>query len=678
MAGSGFISIVSTERKNVGCRERGSVLVLALLFIFVIITVVALAIDAVVALNAKSQYERTALDASLAALETYVSTSGATNVKYDAARDRATAIVNQNVAGVSLASMFIASPTHSLRKWGDPVGTTNGYVRTGRWHFSYNGVYAGCGVGNAFIPCFEPDAAGPNAVQVQMALSGGNGSLGYRFAKFTRAGFGIGQNTQGIGAGAIASLVPRSMVFAVDLSNSSISQTHVGTIKPYVIPVLTTSSCASDTNAISTKMFTSAANFKSFFEALPADRTVAADTSVTNFYQSDYASSCIEVSGSTSDCNGAKFYQDTYAARGAEPFNSIMGGMSTAFSRLAARGTAADGVAIIGFDSETVLNCRTTWSTTNSRTEFVPPIFGATEFQKIYDAVTTNGADRRRMMFFPRYLRTPSANSNVKTSIPMALMRAKDVFNTLPSGDISTKELIVFSDGESNCVISPLTPFCGSAPADIQNSVNQVLTEFDQPTDSFIANRIAFNMFIFAKTSSSPSIAVSAPHDVIYAAGGSNGCASHNEMVNGNMPLASFEAATGDSVVSQPVTRNFYVNKLELAVRQSGGLWVPIRPKCDSTGTTDYSSLLQTACNVGNPTAGTAINLYLQLGCTGTCTAGDGCTYVGTDPEICKYVDNQGRLMCDPKNRSYLDQIRAGIEKITEINPFLPVKSGQA
>lgn len=650
--------------------ERGAVLVLSLLFIFVIITVVALAIDAVLALNAKSQYERTAVDASLGALESYVNNTGTATAKYAAARDRATAIVNNNIAGVSLARMFIDTPTHTLRTYPDPVGTTNGYVRIGRWHFSQPSTYTGCGTGSAFVPCFEPDASGPNAIQVQMELAGGSGSLGYRFAKFTRGSFGIGQDTQAIGAGAIASLVPRSLIFMVDLSNSSISQTHIGTFRPYMVAVKTTEDCSSDTAPVVSKMVEISGSFQTSMGGLLATSpTRNTDTSVTNFYFDDYNSSCITVSSSTSDCNGAKFYQDKFAARGVEPFNSILGGMATAFLRLAARGTGADGVAMIGFDSGDILNCRTSYNTVNARTEFVPPILGTsptTEFQKLLNAVSTDGADRRRMMFFPRAISTPGGTANVKTSFPLALDRAQGVLSTLATGDISTKELIIFSDGETNCV--------GSTCGNIQASVDAVLAEFDQPTDPFIADRVALNLFIFAKTGG----VASAPHEVIYAAGGGNGCASSNQQVMANLPLANFEAATGDYTTSNPVNRNFYINKLELAVRRSGGLWVPIRPKCDPLGTTDYTSNLTTACNAGSPALGTVVNLYSQLGCTGTCTAGDGCTYVTTDPEICRYVDNQGRLMCDPKNRTFLQQIQKGIEKITEINPFLPVKAGQA
>lgn len=697
--------------------ERGITLILAAIALFSIFAVLTLCFDALFMYNVREQYDGAATQAALAAMEAIQNSTKTTyKEKLEDGRDRATAVLTAAIGTHGISSSRVTSGAHTLTyPWETPSGE-NGNIWHGIWHFTEPATASPCGTGANFKPCFEKltdSTLYGNAIQIEAHLAGGS----LVRSMFARVGL-MNTLTMGVGTVKGASLVPRLELFIPDVSMSSVTFSHLQStpIGIDAYPLAATGSCAVAVDSSQVMSGGTQALFAQMQSTRPTRPGSENNASFADkFYMSDYG--CAPVASGNADCDSYKFYIDKFSFRTPQPLGAILTGVNTSLTRMRQRGTLSDLVGLIGFDSGPLLACRASQHTLG--TIGLLSVKNDADYDSLMAATNlANAADssaRANRMLYPRYKQTNGYP--VKTDMVLALRKAHSIVTSeIPESASRSMRIdfAVFSDGDTNCYetskigscpaadVSGNDPISGSIarccktltadadgnPLEIKYSVDEILAEFDCSADTLpsgdplhpactpdelLKRKVALHMVLFGNS----------VHELVYSKGDGKGCLNSDEANAAALPITN---STG-GVTTVPVKRTWYTNRLWEAVDKSGGLWWPVRPPCSSStdpagAGTDYHAALASACNAvsdglgGNP-GNQVVNLYGSvavgsLHCSGSCTAA-GCTYVAGDPEICRYIDGNGRLMCDLGNRDQTAQVAAFIDELTKINPFVPV-----
>ncbi len=727
--------------------ERGSIFVLAIFLITCILAVLALFIDGGIGYIGRQQYDGAATQAALGALETYVNSDNPAldgdppalnEYKLNLARTRAEELFAAAVGTNSMSRSMVSSGAHVLKFPWEPSGGENGIIRHGVWHFAEPtgaGAYTGCGTGASFKPCFQPldDKALPgNALRIESRLAGGS-VLKTFFAKT-----GLVQIPEtSVATQKGAALIPRMLFFLPDVSLSSVQYSHLSKSHNhggpdysgyYAFPLKTGEDCSGglDPAKVVPGLQAVFAELDTNHKNRPGGENSPAFAD--RFYKSDYE--CIEVDSGFADCDYARFYVDTFTHRLPQPLTSILAGMHTSLEKLRLRGTLSDRVGMLAFDSGPPLTCRGSLKSTGT-----PPVQSlgllniktSDDYDKLLDTtdltLPRTSPERVDRLLFPRF--SNSVGDVLKTDIGLALRKSEQVIQSTYSVNESTAaqlDIIVYSDGESNCYRTshlnstgetctaaayqsgsdPITGeprcckktnsigFIDGTPKPVIWSIDEILEQFDEPTDELIQRRVALNMVLFANS----------VHEVVRSKGSGGGCMTNAEISAAKLPLTDWGGATNDGWAEDPTepgsVRYWYVNKLWQAVEQSGGFWWVVRPPCSTPTDSkaaggiphNYGADITAACNDLNvANAPVNLNAFPAFECQ-TCTTvsrdadkngtpdtvGTKCPYTTGDPEICKYIDARGRLLCDIQNRSETEQIIDFINEMTKVNPFKPVE----
>lgn len=213
--------------------ELGSVIVFIVLLCLLLFILAGLAIDSSILSTSKAQQRHSAEYISLAALKSYIESSASTKEqKLDAAIKRA-----REVAG---SNLMLARPFQEKKTSGNTLGSNvtahdddNGSITPGIWHFSAGtsacgGVTCPCDPSGAWAtPCFQkisslsdPASDDINSFRVTFKTAG-DSPIRAAFTQF------LGTKSQSLESTATAALIPKHIVFLMDVSRSSQWETHL-------------------------------------------------------------------------------------------------------------------------------------------------------------------------------------------------------------------------------------------------------------------------------------------------------------------------------------------------------------------------------------------------------------------------------------------------------------------
>lgn len=632
--------------------SRGAVLILLVISLTALLGLVALAIDVSIYFSQHSKLERTAEQAALAALEKYLdilSTSTDPDPNQDALNH---ALVRaEDITGLNLESHITAhirkNPTSSLSDLQHNADGANGTFSAGTWYFDWpDSATPACDGGNPnpFKPCFEtlPIGSDRRANAIKVTLHPNQASpLSHIFGrvfKSEKKEFDLPT------VSATASLVPRRGVFLIDLSRSIVRDTHEregdtdGSDAEYAYYVDPDQLGACDPdNAWKSSLHP--ADQDTFDYMLPDDRHLQF--------------TCFDIGGGVDESFGVDMTIPP------QPLTGVLDAIHTAFDIFRERAVPSDKVGLIGFDDELL----------DQRKMPLTEAFSATNetFNNFLIATDTSEpfSSRKDYFLFPRYYGGNFSGGGNRmpamTDIRLALGEARNMLHAEDFFAHADNFIVLISDGMSNCTMNPPGPyscyFSNSSPATIGLSeayIEQSLLELSMEADELRRANIRLHVFLIGDHV--------APHSLLR--GGSNGCmtdleAQYHGDPPGSDPL-DFVDPSGGTLDSTDDTPYFHPNRLYDYVEYVGGLWNPIVDCCRDAGGNclpDVSPELENACNA------------VADGALVTCcaTAGAPCQ------QICNWVDNQGRLLCDPFNRPKTQQVIDAIERIMKNNPFILV-----
>ena len=624
--------------------ERGAVLILFAFAVAGLIAMIALAIDTSLFASQHSKYDRTAEHSALAALEAYleeINVSGDEQHALELAAARASELAEMNLS-VHLTTALRSDTAQPLSKLGANVQDENGAVIPGRWHFVDSPEAAGCDAPVVpFRPCFQSLAPTQraNAMRVELKVHD-NSPLKVMFSGFVP---GLHRTFT---AHAVASLVPRRAVFLLDLSPSIVRDTHVNNSSPgvnseyafYVDPIA--AGCSAGWAA------TLESSQQNIFNALGLNRPGGAFEPKMH-YRSEFQ--CFTVPAVTES-----FALDTVVPP--EPLSGVLSAIHTSMSVFSERGVTADRFGLAGFDDE-ILPTR--------RLPMTVPDLSEPDYNDFFIATDQSRpiAERVSKFLFPRFFggRVVTIGPDMfripaQTDIANALRAAENMIADEQNFDYADNFVVLISDGLSNCSPDPITAtkrrciYDPTDPALSETNVRAGVDELLQVADELQQFKIKLHVLLIGKSVG--------PHTLVLK--DDTRCLS-DESARSNEPDIQYTKYEGGSLAAGGGPF-YYPNKIYDNVRQTGGLWVPIRDCCrDSAGqcTPAAEALLNRVCGAATVGRGEVV------GCA-QC-AGADC------PDFCRWVDASGRLTCDPKGRDQNSQVSDIIGVIMRDNPFLLV-----
>lgn len=640
--------------------DAGAVLILLAILIATLVAIVALGVDTSLFASQRAKYDRTAEHAALAALERYLKTAAeAGKTPQLALQDavlRAEELSGANLE-VHLSSRFRADRSKSLSdleaitggKLDNSVGGQNGRIFPGRWHFTAVDAANCDSPPTPFKPCFETlqDSELANAIKVELSVHD-QSPLKVLFSGIMP---GVHRDFTSV---AVASLVPRRGVFLLDLSSSIVRDTHLdagspGTVSEYafyVDPTQTTSCDPTWTSKLHPSLQPS-------FSALAAGPRPNGPIDPLVHYRSEFQ--CFNV-----PAVDERFGIDTVVQP--EPLTSVLDSIHIALEEFERRGVSADLVGVAGFDDQILAMRKLDMVRPSSAT--VP------EFQEFLDATDISlPIDQRLDKFlFPRLFGGQTILSGgVLTRLPamsdvnFALRSALQMITSSPGYEVSDNFVVLISDGLGNCTQN--APACTGCTAGCYFSKTnygrsevytaQALSEIAGIAQDYAQFKTALHTMLIGD--------VVGPHTLVRKDGAK--CLS-DEMARRQQPPLSFTAVSPPGTLDPTDSSPFFLpNKMYENVRDTQGLWAPIRDCCrDALGVcqTDAQDVITTAC--ANATV-PQFQPVPNSACVGvTCSA------------YSRWVDGNARLMCNPKGVSKRQQVIDVMAKITENNPFLLVQ----
>ncbi|MCB0322479.1 MAG: VWA domain-containing protein [Bdellovibrionales bacterium] len=610
--------------------EAGTVLILLALVLAAVIALIALGIDLSIVRAQRAKHERTAEQAALAALETYMEVLAEAGDEEDALT-RALARA-EDLAELNLETHF----TSNLRVDKDAevadldlLDGINGAVIPGRWfHKESDDSPCRHSSTGAYIPCFRPLADPREHANAMRVILNPAGSTALRVL-FSGL---LPKAHSPYVVSAIATLVPRRAVFLLDLSRSIIRDSHPQDVSEYAFFL------ERQTRACGAADWWDALHpdEQPIFDALPESRALSPGAG--SHFKSDYT--CQEILGTN------EYYAvDTVVPP--EPLNGILDGVRTALLEFEARSVNADRVGIMGFDDE-ILPMRRVGLTAASASNpsfqnflnVVDPTLGAPQrvlnylFPRFYGSreITYQGSDGRMV----------TEPSPAMSDISMALSAAREMLKQDDEFYNADNFVVLFSDGLANC---PLRNPPGEWPCDsTEPYLTQAIDDLDEVAAHYKSDGIALHVFLIG--------AGVGPHTLLRKMGVDGGCMTDDEARTSPGGALSFVDPTGGSFGNSVW---YYPNRLYHSVAVTGGLWSPQVDCCRVDGEcTRVVSRLQTACRNASGEHGSVV-------------VGSG--------DITSFADGSGRLICDAQGRTKAEQVQDSIREIMSQNPFILVNN---
>ena len=692
MIGPPLKNLFVAELPSASC---GAILPIVALLLFVLVIFAGLAIDSTILATAKAQQRHNSEYIALASLQAFVQASGDNWNKLDKAVERAREIAGDNLF-IAEPFLKIAEPSKELgsdQNTATVYAKPHGQISPGLWYFrpgpgSCNAtgtLPSPCPCNTASptqwsTPCFRrldfdnptDFAETPNAMVAELHTSSAS-PIRTIFAKVA------GREFISLSSEATASFVPRHTMFLVDLSRSMHLTTHVPYEKTRGTPAppgkddvklasessfkIKNLSCPSTNLNPCTFLFGTppipTCNFAGgivdglydkIYNFLTPQILLNTRTGVTDakrHYRNDYlcytstfSDTLPDTSTSTETVN---YLVDTYNGPtatgeqyyGAQPSSSLLEGIHYATLLLQQRKVPGDLIGLVGFDESARIDIRT----------FAMSSSLSTTFQDIQDVTDIEGQT------LPKLLKRNAdhllfSRTDAQTNLPEALKVAKEMLLAAPGAAQAENSVVLLSDGLTNCL---LDRSCGSAFADYAASAAQAVSIIQS---DYIPDRIKLHVLLAGDQVS--------PHTLLAPYQSSTGVKSCMKDTDARFSEPPIDFVDANTYVTGTPNDNFNAmlsgdanfygpNALYTSVRDTDGLWIPIRPCCKVAGScTDVRADLELACSTSPASAGTPLT-------------------------VSPFTDTAGRLTCDPKGSSQKDQIHAGIEEVFSRSPYLLV-----
>lgn len=600
--------------------------------------------------------------------------------------------------GTNIAS---TNPTSSHPQ----VTGDNGRIIPGKWHFiepqnldcTVLPLVCPCVGGQWSGPCFQEalgqdlqDPTFVNAFSVELHLHT-NSPIRTLFARVQ------GPETYTIASTATATFVPRHGIFLIALSRSAHRTTHLpyetltgGSIanasesafklaqQPCPDPIPPSPNGCGPLNACHFEPGTSPTYNDSFYDTLwnklpmqptrPATEIPGDDP--RRHYKDDYE--CFPVQyheglAPTSPLKTESYLVDTFSNYdpslpagpydGPEPLNSMLDGVHYALSLFSdpTRGVPGDRIGAIGFDKAADIPERIFGLSQPGDADFTA-LIGTTDIAGQKPAGGTGLALRdvryRDHVFLPRV--------EGGMNFPDALFAAQDMLLATPDAAAIENFVVMMSNGLTNCSKSR---GCGSAEEDYQQSFDDsqdILIGTNNYADNYKKNNIRFHFILFGNEPlnnkspgpgvdlpSVPPTAGLGPHTLLYSSS-PDGCMKDDEARLKSNPFVQEDPSQDFNAMLLGQGLYFHPNNFYDSVKDTNGIWGPIRPCCTKNGAcANVEPDLDSECD--NVTKGALVK--------------------GT-----AFTDADGRLFCDSGGRNNRDQVHYYIDQIMKRNPYVLVE----
>lgn len=695
-------------------KERGGALVFLAVCIAVVAGLIGLAVDLNLALSSSTEHQQLANAVASSALKAYLEgmqerdQSG--NPLSEAALSARIMSRAEEIAGAPQNRMFYegllsdssVEPALCLRTSERPAcdlsfstvshvdsAAAVGSVFPGTWHYEKPDGSDPCA--NDY-PCFNaaPLNGRYNAFQVELSQSIA-APLQLMFLRL------LGFEHVRTAAVSTAAVIPRQIVILLDLSNSVVADTHPADVARAAYKLADGYDCSralcnagacpgiarsDDPNSMDYWL-------SEMYRQMPDIRNT--DDPRAHFKQ-DYT--CLRVQDDGPEDGSAPSYYliDTYQnpARGhfgPEPLTSILRSINQALTIMEQSAQAGDGVALMGFDRTLLHNRRipergspdllAPIKTGDQRYELIKAITDVERQNDPYAGDLARSNLQVRVgdhVIFPRVnlFQTNRANSGIWTNLKYAAWTARQTLLD-SSNSYADREVVAFSDFLANCSTSPWEddpPHC-EAPGLAANAgccandYSRIVAGGEVTylvRDFFKKQKVHFNPVVFGSAV--------APHTVVLYDGQGN-CLWDEEIVRRQeWPYSYTNPSSGHCPPEAGQPPCYFPNKNFGAARDTGGVWGVIRPCCRVDGQcSDVTEDLNQYCRSTEAHRLTGYPVCRRTQDPSHCDLWEPAKD-GQNQWNNPYVDDEGRILCDPWGREALAQMRDYMLDVMGTNPI--------
>lgn len=692
----------------------GAVLLVVVLIAAALLLFAGIAIDSAIVAGSKAQQRHAAESVAAASLQAFSAAGGDSWAKLTVAIDRADQILGSNYM---LADPYLKIPDEE-KELGTNQSTSpaasHGRIVPGVWYFRPEpGACGGptpcpCDTASAWAtPCFRPldfsDAGDlvttPNAFHVLLSTSESS-PVRTLFAKLA------GHEFVAISSSATVAVIPRHGVFLADLSRSSHRETHIpvetteqyspgdprltgyswmqsseyafkiGNLPcpadhsnpclpetPFMYPYPVVPSICTIEGGLLPDLYDVIYNFYEIPNG-PIIRWERSgqETPPTKHFKDDYACYSATYTDDTTPpvsktvhylvdtFTGATDTGETY--EGPEPLSSILDAVHYGVNLFRSRAVPGDLVGLLGFDKSAKIAQR--------RFDLISS--GTTDFQEMLDVTDVTGQDAGKLatrlsdhLLFTRV----EGGANFAEAVDRAL----SMLTAAPGAAEADNFVVMFSDGIANCTTDQSTGdrTCGLDFSSYQASVQAAMQVVET---TYVQNNVRLHMVLLGDHVT--------PHTLLRVSkretATEKSCMDDEEARLENPPLdfvdySSYDVGNAEQAFQDlilPAGASFPdPNRWYMAVRKTGGLWLPVRPCCAS---------LAGVCTDVRP------DLTLRCKCDGCDEATKQAETPGDVVTLPPYTDDYGRIVCDPKGRTRREQFHDAIDEILQESPFVVVE----
>lgn len=363
-----------------------------------------------------------------------------------------------------------------------------------------------------------------------------------------------------------------------------------------------------------------------------------------------------------------------------EPLTSALDAVNQAMNAFKTQKVPNDHLGIIGFDDERIDN-RILATNKSDPANIEPSPLSDPEFDQFEQATRVIGdpparnpipiTDQRRYskFLFPRYFNSLGVGGIIGSDLPSAFRLAKDMIMHADNYRNAQNFVVMFSDGMSNCLsftdprvtTPPTINRCVSDELHLTDSLDLIRRELLE----YSTNKIAAHFVLLG--------AKSQPHRLAWknAAGK---CALEDEILTMAPPVPALNAQGAFDPDGTPL-----VNQIYPWIKATGGLWAPILDSYGVNPAGGCPNIDPVAFDIACGTLDNAANrASVAAAVTSGGTTAGGVLRGGTSaptwaaPSI--YWDVNGRILCDPQNRTISQQVNEYMRIILSKPPFVLVK----
>lgn len=435
--------------------------------------------------------------------------------------------------------------------------------------------------------------------------------------------------------------------------------------------------------------------------------------------------------------SNATFLVDLHSGTAPEPLTSVINGVHSTLTSFQNRGFDSDRIGVVGFDDD-ILNIRSTTQAGASGQQLALLSIKDPEYQNWIDDTNTSSNPRGYLsrLFFPRIFSGEAFVNNLmdppytESAMPSVMGEALTMFANAPDKENAQAMMILFTDGLATCpdsdpgesvgmgnernftIGSSLSPsfdqdfeldgFCNADSA--QHNLLAIEDMVEMARDNFATANVAIHIFLFGTAS--------APHTVPKSDG--SGGILQDSVLRANIALDQYSVSDtmvmsqyyhtinnilpGDGSGARVLSGNFdasgnatdniekqnfnYQNRsstfpwylpnhLYAAARYTRGHWKPVRPACQP-GVDITPQIVALASSKDLPYNTALVSWDDGVNGWGSPVMDN----TGTTQLFPTFIDQNGRLVCDPKGRDVNTLIEEELQEIIDENPFVVVSEG--